>query len=290
MSREPSWDEQRAFLAVLEVGSLSAAARELKLSQPTVRARIESLEAALGTTLFTRSAHGLVPTPRARAMAVPARAMAHASGALLRAASADADRAAGTVRISVSEVIGIEVLPGLLRPLQERHPDLIFEIELSNATADLIDQQVDVAIRMYRPEQKALIARKIRSIELGLFAHRDYLAAFGNPASLAEIEGHRFIGPDRNRADRRIAELIAGERQLTWSLKTDSHPAQIAAARAGLGIAVVQQGIAAREPDLVRVLPNVVLPKLETWVVTHENLRQLPRVAAVFDHLVSELG
>jgi DNA-binding transcriptional LysR family regulator len=289
MSREPSWDEQRAFLAVFEAGSLSAAARDLALSQPTVRARIENLETALGTVLFTRSAHGLVPTSRARAMADPARAMAHASGALLRAASADADQPAGAVRISVSEVVGVEVLPSLLCRLQERHPTLVFEVELSNATADLLDQQVDVAVRMHRPEQKALIAKKVRSTKLGLYAHRDYLAAYGTPSSREDIEAHRFIGPDRSRADQRVADLIAAGRHLTWSLRTDSHPAQIAAARAGLGIAVVQNGIAAREPQLVRVLPDIALPELETWIVTHENLRQVPRIAAVFEHLVSEL-
>ena len=215
--------------------------------------------------------------------------MAHASGALLRAASAEADQIAGTVRISVSEVVGIEILPRLLHRLQERHPGLTSEVELSNATADLIEQQVDIAIRMHRPEQKALIAKKVRSTLLGLYAHRDYLAVYGTPSSRNDIEGHRFIGPDRNRADQRVAQAIAAGRHLIWSMRTDSHPAQIAAARAALGIAVVPQGIAAREPQLVRVLSDIDLPELETWIVTHENLRHVPRVAAVFDHLVGEL-
>jgi DNA-binding transcriptional LysR family regulator len=289
VSRAPTWDEQRAFLAVFETGSLSAAARDLNLSQPTVRARIENLEVALGTALFTRSVHGLVPTPRAKAMVIPARAMAHASGALLRAASAEADHTAGTVRISVSEVVGIEVLPSILARLQQRHPDLTFEVELSNTTADLLDQQVDVAVRMHRPEQKALVAQKVRPIALGLFAHRDYLAMFDTPTSRDDMAAHRFIGPDRSRADQRLAEAIADGRPVRWGVRTDSHPAQLAAVRAALGIAVVQQGIAARDPNLVRVLPEIDLPELETWIVTHEDLRHVPRVAAVFDHLVAEL-
>lgn len=288
MSREPTWDGQRAFLAVIEGGSLSAAARRLSLSQPTVRGRIEALEAALGTVLFTRSAHGLVPTPRALAMAAPARAMESASGALLRAASADADVPAGIVRLSVSEMVGIEVLPAMLARLRRAHPDLVIELELSNDSADLLDQQVDLAVRMHRPEQAALVAKKVRPVELGLFAHRDYLAAAGTPASRADIGDHWFIGPDRNRADLAVAETIASGRRIRWSVRTDSHPAQLAAARAGLGIAVAQVAVATRDSDLVRVLPDIALPKLETWIVTHENLRRLPRVAALFDHLVAE--
>ncbi len=288
MRKTPTWDEQQAFLAVLDTGSLSAAARALNLSQPTVRARIQAIECSLGVVLFTRSMNGLVPTPRARAMAVPARAMANASGALLRAASADAEVAEGTVRIAVSEVVGIEVLPLMLRPLQQKLPNLTYEVELSDSSADLVDQQVDVAVRMHRPEQSALVAKKVRSAALGLFAHRDYLSVTGTPIGRDDMPRHLFIGPDRNRSDLRLAEMIAGGLNLRWSVRTDSHPAQLAAARAGLGIAVFQERIAARDPNLQRVLPELRLPDLETWVVTHENLRYIPRIAAVFDHLVIE--
>lgn len=286
MSKNVDWDDQRAFLAVMDTGSLSAAARRLGLSQPTVRARIETLETTLGTALFVRSVHGLVPTPTAEAMAAPARAMAHASEAMLRAASADSASAAGRVRLSVSEFVGIEVLPPMLRSLRDEHPRLTVEFELSNASADLLDQQVDVAVRMHPPEQSALVAKKVPSIPLGFFAHRDYLEAHGRPASKAEIGDHLFIGPDRNRSDLAVATSIGDPARIHWIARTDSHPAQFALARAGLGIAVVQVPTAARCPDLERVLPDIELPQLPTWIVTHENLRRLPRVAALFDHLV----
>lgn len=286
MSRPVAWDDQRAFLAVMETGSLSAAARHLGLSQPTVRARIEGLEAVLGIALFTRSVHGLVPTATAEAMAAPARAMAHASAAMLRAASADATAAAGRVRLSVSEFVGIEVLPPMLRRLRDKHPQLAVELELSNASADLPDQQVDVAVRMHPPQQAALVARKVPSIPLGLFAHRDYLDAYGRPASRTATGGHLFIGPDRTVSDLAFAALIGDPAHIRWIALTDSHPAQLALARAGLGIAVAQVPAAARYPELERVLPDVELPQLPAWIVTHENLRRLPRVAALFDHLV----
>lgn len=286
MSRNVDWDDQRAFLAVMETGSLSAAARRLGLSQPTVRARIEGLEAVLGAALFTRSVHGLVPTSTAVAMAAPARAMAHASEAMLRAASADSALAAGRVRLSVSEFVGIEVLPLMLRSLRDKHPQLTVEFELSNASADLLDQQVDVAVRMHPPEQSALVAKKVPSIPLGLFAHRDYLAVYGRPAAKHEISEHLFIGPDRNRGDLAVAASIGDPARIRWIARTDSHPAQLALARAGLGIAVAQIPAAARYPELERVLLDIDLPQLPTWIVTHENIRRLPRVAALFDHLV----
>lgn len=287
MSLDVNWDDQRAFLAVMETGSLSAAARRLGLSHPTVRARIEGLEAALGAALFTRSVHGLIPTQTAEAMAAPARAMAHASEAMLRASSAESGAVAGRVRLSVSEFVGVEVLPPMLRSLRDKHPQLTIEFELSNASADLLDQQVDVAVRMHPPEQSALVARKVPSIPLGLFAHRDYLETYGRPASRAEIANHLFIGPDRNRADLAAVARFGDPGHIRWIARTDSHPAQLALARAGLGIAVAQIPAAMRDPSLERVLADIELPELPTWIVTHENLRRLPRVGALFDHLVN---
>lgn len=288
MSKDPGWEDQRAFLAVVETGSLSAAARLLGLSQPTVRGRIEALEAALETPLFIRSVHGLIPTPTADAMVSSARAMAHASEAMTRAASADARTAAGRVRLSVSEFVGLEVLPPILRRLRDKHPALTVEIELSNASANLLDLQVDVAVRMHPPEQTALVVKKVPPIELGLFAHRDYVKAFGQPTSPRDVGEHLFIGPDRNRGDLALAALIADPAQIRWIARTDSHPAQLALVRAGLGIAVAQVATAAHDPDLVRVLPDITFPELPAWIVVHENLRRLPRVAALFDHLVEE--
>ena len=287
MSKSVGWEDQRAFLAVFETGSLSAGARRLGLSQPTVRARIEELEKALGTTLFIRSVHGLVPTPTAEAMAAPARAMSHASEAMLRAASADSELAAGRVRLSVSDFVGMEVLPPMLRTLRDKHPQLMIEVELSNASADLLDQQVDVAVRMHPPEQSALVAKKVPSIPLGMFAHRDYLARYGRPSSRADMADHLFIGPDRDRSDLALAAQIAEFASVHWIARTDSHPAQLAFARAGLGIAVAQVPAAMRYSELERVLPGIELPQLPTWIVTHENLRRLPRVSALFDHLAA---
>jgi DNA-binding transcriptional LysR family regulator len=284
MSGDPDWNDQRAFLAVVEGGSLSAAARRLGVAQPTVRARIEALERQLGTVLFTRSVHGLAPTGHARAMAM-------ASEAFVRAASAPPGEPAGVVRLSVSEFVGVEVLPAMIARLRRRHPRLAIEIDLSNAPADLLGQEADIAVRMHPPRQQALVIRKVGAIPLGFFAHPDYLARRGEPRTLADLASHDLIGSDRARAD---IDLAAGLHPAVtrdrFVVRTDSHPAQLAAARAGLGIAVVQRPVGLGCPDLRPVLPDVVPARLETWIVTHEDLRDLPRVRAVFDHLVDEFA
>jgi len=287
MSGPVAWEDQRAFLAVLEEGSLSAAARRLGVAQPTVRVRIEALEHNLGTVLFTRSANGLMPTDQARALGDSARAMARASEAFVRAASARPGEVAGIVRISVSDFVGIAVLPPMLASLRSRHSKLIVEVALSSASADLREEEVHIAERMHPPRHDALVAKKIGAIELGLFAHVDYLARRGTPVAAADLATHDFIGPDRARADLQLAATLnAYVSRDQFILRTDSHPAQLEAARAGLGIAVVQRPIGLADPLLRAVLPSMTIASMDTWIVTHENLRGLPRVSAVFDHLV----
>lgn len=280
------WDDQRIFLAVLEGGSLSAAARRLGLSHPTVRSRIETLEQQLGTVLFTRSVNGLTPTETAEALREPARAMAMASEFFVRQASASGGEASGTVRISVPDFMGIEVIPAMLARLREAHPAIRIELSLSNLPADLLAQEVDVAVRTVAPKQDALVARKVAAIPLGFFASPSYVERRGRPTSLVELAEHDVIGPDRNRSDLAMVERLGGLARDRLVLRTDSHPAHVAAARAGVGIAVAQVPVGERDPNLVRVLPDLDVMVLETWIVTHENLARVPRVRAVFDSLV----
>ncbi len=280
------WDDQRIFLAVLEEGSLSAAARRLGLSHPTVRSRIETLEQQLGTVLFTRSVNGLTPTETAEALREPARAMAMASEFFVRQASASGGEASGTVRISVPDFMGIEVIPAMLARLREAHPAIRIELSLSNLPADLLAQEVDVAVRTVAPKQDALVARKVAAIPLGFFASPSYVERRGRPTSLVELAEHDVIGPDRNRSDLAMVERLGGLARDRLVLRTDSHPAHVAAARAGVGIAVAQVPVGERDPNLVRILPDLDVMVLETWIVTHENLARVPRVRAVFDSLV----
>lgn len=291
MSLSISWDDQRVFLAVLEGGSLSAAARVLGFAQPTARARIEALEHALGVVLFTRSSQGLLPTAHAQALGDHVRAMAYASDSFLRAASAPPGKVAGTVRLSVSEFVGLEVLPPMLARLRARHPELVLEVAPSNAPAKLTEQEADLAVRTYRPSGDMLVARKLGDVALRLFAHRDYLADRGTPKTLSDLVRHDMIGPDRSPLDLRLAQTALPPDVLNRVVvRTDSHPAQLALARAGLGIAVVQRPVGLADPRLVPVLPDLAVASLPLWLVAHQDVVDVPRVRAVFDHLAEEIG
>ncbi len=280
------WDDQRAFLAVLDTGSLSGAARALGLTQPTVRHRIEALERAVGQSLFVRGVNGLAATEQAHELAEHVRRMAHASESFQRAAAGAASEVSGPVRLSVSDFVGIEVLPAMLAGLFERHPRLTVELSLTNANADLLGQEADVAVRMSRPSQAALVVQHVGRIPLGFYAAPRYLDRRGRPGSLPDLIGHALIGPDRSRADLdlldRLALQVGGMPH--FALRTDSHPAQVAAVRAGLGIGIVQEPVGAR--DLVRVLPGCAVHGLDTWIVAHEDIRRSLRVGALFSHLV----
>jgi DNA-binding transcriptional LysR family regulator len=158
---EPGWKLFRSFLAALRAGSLSGAARALKLTQPTVGRHIDELEKALGTVLFTRSQHGLQPTDAAAELAPHAQAMASSAGALMRAASGTLHVIGGTVRLSASEVFVVEVLPPMLASLREQHPRLALELVASDEIRDLLRRDVDLAVRNVRPTQTGLLAKKI---------------------------------------------------------------------------------------------------------------------------------
>lgn len=294
MSKAPpaSWELYRSLLEVIRTGSLSAAARSLGLTQPTVSRHIAELEAALGGgALFTRSPHGLAPTETARALAPHALAMESAAAALVRAASGAAGEIAGVVRIAASEVIGGEVLPAMLRDLRALHPGLVFEVVLSNQTADLLRRDADIAIRMVRPKQEALVAKKIGDVMLGLFAHPDYLATYGRPKTIEDLPRHAIIGFDRDPAG--VAILRNFGASLTrdvFAYRTDDQVAQLAAVRAGFGIGVCQVALARREPKLTRLFPKEFAFPLETWVTMHQDLRGSARMRAAFDFLADALG
>ena len=291
MTTEPNWDLYRSFLAVLEAGSLSAAARELGLAQPTLGRHIDALEAAVGYALFVRSQHGYLPTEHALQLKPYAQSLAATASAFLRAASGSADEPRGTVRITASDVIGCEVLPPILARLHQQYPGLQIELALSDRTQDLLRREADIAVRMLRPVQQALVARRIGAIELGLHAHRDYLARRGAPATLAELPAHALIGFDHETAFIRGMKHHLGDlTRANFTLRSDSDLAQLAALRAGFGIGICQAGIARRDPALVRLLPDAFAPTLDTWLVMHEDLRESKRCSVVFAALADGLA
>lgn len=285
------WDHHRAFLAVLDHASLSGAARALGTAQPTIRRRIEALEQALGVVLFTRSPVGLHATDAALALAEPARAMAHAAGAFVRTASTRSDGIAGTVRVTASQVIAIEVLPPIIARLRRSHPGITIALSPSNRVEDVLRREADIAVRMTRPEQGALVARAIGAIPLGVHAHRDYLARAGTPASLAGLRDHAVIGVESDSPILRALQSRGFPTDMrTFALLSDDDLAHLAAIRTAIGIGVCQVPLAAREAAVVHLFADQFRYDLDTWVVTHEDLRNDPAVRAVFDALAQGLA
>lgn len=290
MADSLDWDFWRTFLAVAEEGSLSGAARRLRLTQPTIGRHIDALEQAFGAALFTRAQNGLTPTALGLSLVPHAEGMAASAAALSRTASAEPDAEAGVVRISASEIVGIEVLPAILAEFSAAHPRIAIELDLTNRNADLLRRDADIAVRMIRPQQDALVATRLGGVGIGLFAHRRYAEASGLPQSLAELPAHRLIGVDRNVAG--VAGYAIGGKPVgpgMFSYRCDSDVAQLAALRAGIGIGICQLGVAARDPALIPVLPAEVRFELEMWLAMHKDLRTSRRVRLAFDHLAKGL-
>ena len=290
IQREPNWEWYRTFLAVLETGSLSAAARAMGMTQPTIGRHIDGLESALALKLFTRSFDGFAPTDAALELRPYAASVAATSAALLRVASSHGAGVHGTVRLTASEIMGVEVLPPILAALRNEHPELVIELVLSNKVDDLLHREADIAVRMVRPTQDALVARRVGAIELGLHAHEDYLAAHGTPKAMDELFRHAIVGFDQESAFiRRFQDQFPVFSRAALAFRADSDLAQLGAIRAGFGIGVCQSALAARNRALVRVLPASFSLAMDTWVAMHEDLRESARCAVTFAAIAAGL-
>jgi DNA-binding transcriptional LysR family regulator len=288
--RDPEWSLYRSFLAVLREKSLSAAARGLNLTQPTLARHIDALERAMGFDLFTRSQQGLAPTEAALELAPFAEDLEANAAALLRTASGLGEAVKGNVRISASEIVGAEILPPILTRLRRKYPALTFELVLSNAVDNLLRRDADIAVRMIEPTQEALVSKKLGTVFLGLHAHKEYLAFAGVPATFDDLAAHSMIGFDRETpAMRAMRDRVTGFDVFRFSLRTDSDVAQLRAIKAAFGIGICQVGLAKQDIELVRLFPKEFELTLGVWLTMHENLRVTPRCRAVFDGLATDL-
>jgi DNA-binding transcriptional LysR family regulator len=289
-SAAADWDLFQSLHAVMQAGSFSGAARARGLTQPTLGRHIEALEQKLGGALFLRSPRGLQPTELALALAPHLEDMAATAAAALRDAAGPAEGASGCVRLTASEVLAVEVLPPILGEFMEDHPEIEIELAVSNEVEDLLRREADIAIRMARPTQQALVARKVGSLLFGFYATPGYLQRRGVPTSFDDLESHTMVGFDRIDPKAIVDKIDIGRpisREL-FKLKTDNQLAQVAAIRAGLGIGAVQHGLARRD-GLVPLLANAFSFELEIWICMHESLKASRRMRLMSDHLADRL-
>lgn len=287
---EFNWAFIPSFLAAYAQGSLLGAARELGISQPTVGRHVQQLERQLGTALFERTPRGLVPTASARRLADAARAMESGAQSLVRGAQQSQTMLSGTVRISASQPVACVLLPPVLARLRRAMPAVQIELVSSNALSDLMRREADIAVRMVRPAQDSLIARRIGQVAVTACAHRGYLQTRGTPQEAADLLAHELISDDRTGAIERgfaaVGHPLDPDR---IALRTDDLMAYWAAVRAGLGIGFVARYMLREDPAVVALLPGLPLPTLPVWLVVHREIRSVRRVRAVFDALAREL-
>lgn len=285
------WSLVQAFLAVAETGSLSAAAREVGASQPTLGRQVREIEARLGVELFRRHAKGLALSDTGQAMLPAAQAMREAAGRMELIAAGEDRGIEGTVRVTASVVMSHFVLPKILTQLRRDEPGITINLVASDSSENLLFREADIAVRMYRPEQLDMVARHICDLTLGLYAAPDYLARVGRPETVDEALRLDWVGYDRNEM------IIRGMRAAGWAvdrdffkLRTDDQAAYWHLVRAGGGIGIMQARIGDADPDLERLLPDLPLPTLPVWLTAHEAVRRVPRVSRVWDALAEGLG
>lgn len=289
-AKDFDWTLVRSFLAVLDAGSLMGAARRLGAQQPTLGRHVAQLEAQLGGALFERTGRGVTPTALALGIVPAARRMAEAAeGIGLSLAQRSALRQ-GTVRLAASQVAAAYLLPPVLAALQRDEPGLQVELVVSNSVANLLRREADVAVRMLRPQQASLVARKLGEVPVVAAAHRSLLQREGTPRRMEDLLRHRLIGYETDdtllRGFAAAGFPVARER---FALRTDDHIAYGRLVAEGAGIGFVARYNLAHWPDVVPVLPMLKIPPLPCWLVVHREVRGNPLVRRLFDALATAL-
>ena len=285
------WNQARAFLATVEEGSLSAAARVLKQTQPTLSRQVAALEEDLGVTLFERVGRSLVPTAVGLELLDHVRGMAEAATRVSLSASGQSQAIEGTVTITASDGLSAFQLPPILKRLRAEAPGIKVELVVSNDIRDLRLREADIAIRHVRPDHPDLIAKRLRDSTGHLYAMPAYLDRAGRPATLADLSNHDILG---HGDDARMAEFLADFgvtlTARNFVLSADNGLVVLELMKQGLGISALSREMAATVPDLEPVLPDQLIVPIPVWLVTHRELHTSRRIRIVFDLLAAMLG
>lgn len=284
------WHLLQSFAEISAAGSLSAAAQTSDSSQPTLSRHLAQLESHLGHRLFFRTSAGLTLTPEGAAVQSHVEAMAQ-SAAQLSFTQPMQGHIDGTVRITASQIAATYLLPPMLTRLHDTHPGLSLEVVASDQTDNLLRREADLAVRMYRPTQNDLIAKKVAELPIGIYASRSYAAAHGLPATPDDLTGHKIIGYDRStliidgmqqvglRVDRSFFAFRSDDQVVCWRM-----------VQAGFGIGFGQRTMGDNDPNLVPVWPQMDIGHIPVWLTAHQELRMSPRVRICFDHLASSFA
>lgn len=285
------WNQLKAFLETAETGSLSAAARKLGLTQPTLSRQVAAIEQSMGVTLFERVGKSMALTPTGLDLLEHARAMGAAAEALSLAATGSSQAVRGVVSVSATDAVATTLLPPLVKKLHDQEPGITIDVIPSNALSDLLRREADIAIRHVKPEQPDLIARLVREASAHFYASESWVNAHGHPRSAEDAARLSFVGSDRSGqylGYLRMHGLPLSE--ANFSCYADHSVAHWALVRQGMGIGVMMEEIALATPGMVRVLDDLPPVRFPIWLVTHRELRTSKRIRMVFDALAQGLA
>lgn len=285
------WNQLRAFLETAETGSLSAAARKLGQSQPTLSRQVAALELALGVTLFERVGKTMALTTTGQELLGHARVMGAAAHELGLAATGRSEEVAGVVSVATSDAVAAYLMPKILLQIREAAPGIQVEVVASDGFSDLLRREADIAIRHVRPEQPELIGRLVRQSSACFYASESWVREHGLPRTAEEAVQHDFIGMDR--AGHYLQHMRSKGLQLSsanFRSYADNSVTYWEMVRQGLGIGAIMEEIARETPGMVRVLEDVSPFQLPIWLVTHRELRTARRIRIVFDLLAEILA
>jgi DNA-binding transcriptional LysR family regulator len=284
------WSLLQSFLEVSAHGSLSAASRALRVSQPTLSRRLAQLEDDLSVSLFLRGPRGLTLTAAGDRLLAIGERMRQAAGSVAEVVEAGHDPVSGVVRVTAPDVgLVADWLPTLLLPLRALHPGLLVELAIENRVVEMGKREADIALRNRRPTDQTLTVRSAGMYTWYFYAARDYVASRSPVAELAHLRQHDVLLYE-TAEDNRQAAWLSRQRLLgRVVLRSNSVDALARAARVGWGVAMLPAFVAERDPALQRLLPDQAIVKTPLWLVTHVELKRSPRVRAVFRFLAKSL-
>lgn len=284
------WNQARAFLVTAEEGSLSAAARALNLTQPTLSRQVAALEETLGVTLFERVAKSLILTDAGLELVEHVRAMGEAASRVSLAASGKAQQVEGLVTVSTTDLTAAHILPDILRDLRDLAPGIEVKLLCTNSLSDLRRREADIAIRHVSPDHPDLYARKLRDAPARIYGARSYVEQFGRPLTLEDAKHLDFVGYDNNE------ELVGYLRAFGLDVSEGNirlgSPNGVVAwelVRQGFGLSIMADEIAERFPEIIPAFSGVKPVSFPIWLVTHRELHTSRRIRVVFDHLAEGL-
>lgn len=285
------WNDLRYFVAVADEGSTLKAGKALRVSQTTVARRIAALEEAIGLALFDRRVAGYALTPDGESLLRHARQVAASAEQFSQVAAAQARDHSGTVRLTTQEIFAVTLLAPMLKELHDKHPEIVIEIDTQQELLDLGEGEADIGLRSTASESPAgIVGRRLCIDDWTLYCSREYAERNGVPRTREQLKDHAIVGGGGGKL---WLHYEAWLRSLGLEDRVAMHQSTstglLSAVRSGFGLAVLPCVIADAEPDLVRCLPPRDDHHRSMWLLTHERVRNTPRVRIVIDFLYERL-